>query len=223
MRARRKRCLRRRVPAMSPCSSTAMTARASCAHLESLCKRHGMPPPPAGATHLRASLGALRLKWERHGEFSGYLIIAPGAASRPFGEPAATLMPADWLSVGAGAHHRRGARGHRRRRAWHATPRRWPSISVAMRWSARALPKARVRCSPISASTPTASRAGWCWIEGLTQGQAGRTRAAAGGDRGLPAAGAAGLADCAPADAAHACHRARAGAAHRRPGAGAGR
>jgi uncharacterized membrane-anchored protein len=68
------------------------------AHLEALCKRYAIPLPPSGATHFRASLGALRLKWERHGEFSGYLIIAPGAAALPFVEPAATLMPAEWLS-----------------------------------------------------------------------------------------------------------------------------
>jgi uncharacterized membrane-anchored protein len=69
------------------------------AHLEALCRRHAIPLPPSGATHFRASLGALRLKWERHGEFSGYLIIAPGAAARPFAEPAALLMPADWLAA----------------------------------------------------------------------------------------------------------------------------
>ena len=69
------------------------------AHLEALCKRYAIPVPPAGANHWRAQLGTLRLKWERHGEFSGYLIIAPGAAVRPFAEPAATLMPADWLSA----------------------------------------------------------------------------------------------------------------------------
>ncbi|MCU0919091.1 MAG: DUF3422 domain-containing protein [Burkholderiaceae bacterium] len=68
------------------------------AHLEALCKSFAVPLPPSGATHFRASLGALRLKWERHGEFSGYLIIAPGAAALPFVEPAATLMPAEWLS-----------------------------------------------------------------------------------------------------------------------------
>ncbi len=68
------------------------------AHLDSLCQRHAIPGPPAGATHFRAQLGALRLKWERHGEFSGYLIVAPGAA-RPFTEPAALLMPAEWLSA----------------------------------------------------------------------------------------------------------------------------
>jgi uncharacterized membrane-anchored protein len=68
------------------------------AHLEALCRRYAIPLPPSGATHFRASVGAFRLKWERHGEFSGYLIIAPGAATRPFVEPAAMLMPAEWLS-----------------------------------------------------------------------------------------------------------------------------
>jgi uncharacterized membrane-anchored protein len=69
------------------------------AHLEALCARFAIPAPRADATHLRASFGNLRLKWERHGEFSGYLIIAAGAASRPFAEPAAALMPPDWLAA----------------------------------------------------------------------------------------------------------------------------
>jgi len=69
------------------------------AHLEKLCRRFAVPVPPPGATHHRFSIGAVRLKWERHGEFSGYLFIAPAAASRPFAEPAATLVPADWLSA----------------------------------------------------------------------------------------------------------------------------
>lgn len=68
------------------------------AHLQALCRRHAQPAPPDGATHWRASLGALRLKWERHGEFSGYLSIAAGAAARPFAEPAAAAI-ADWLAA----------------------------------------------------------------------------------------------------------------------------
>jgi uncharacterized membrane-anchored protein len=69
------------------------------AHLEALCTRHAQPAPPAGANHWRAQLGELRLKWERHGEFSGYLLIAPGAAAQPFAEPAAALLPGDWLTA----------------------------------------------------------------------------------------------------------------------------
>jgi uncharacterized membrane-anchored protein len=69
------------------------------AHLGALCQRHGVAGPPADATHWRISLGAGRLKWERHGEFSGYLLIAPGASARPFAEPAVALLPADWLAA----------------------------------------------------------------------------------------------------------------------------
>lgn len=68
------------------------------AHLEKLCQRFAVAPPPKGATHFRATFAAVRLKWERHGEFSGYLLIAPGSPAKPFTEPAATLLPSDWLS-----------------------------------------------------------------------------------------------------------------------------
>jgi uncharacterized membrane-anchored protein len=69
------------------------------AHLEALCRRHAVAPPPPGATHFRASFGALRLKWERHGEFSGYLMIVAGAAASPFAEPAALALPGEWLGA----------------------------------------------------------------------------------------------------------------------------
>jgi uncharacterized membrane-anchored protein len=68
------------------------------AHLEKLCRRFAVSGPPAGATHFRATFGSMRLKWERHGEFSGYLIIAPGTAAQPFAQPAATTLPSDWLA-----------------------------------------------------------------------------------------------------------------------------
>jgi uncharacterized membrane-anchored protein len=73
--------------------------RRELAHLEALCRRHALPAPPADANHWRAQLGDLRLKWERHGEFSGYLMITADAAATPFAEPAASLLPADWLQA----------------------------------------------------------------------------------------------------------------------------
>ena len=74
------------------------------AHIAALCARHGVPPPVAGATHFRAQLGPLRLKWERHGEFSGYTFIAPGAVGdTPFDGQAAALLPAQWLAATPGA------------------------------------------------------------------------------------------------------------------------
>ncbi len=73
------------------------------AHIAELCEAHGVEPPASGATHFRTSLGALRLKWERHGEFSGYTVIAPGIGERPFSEVAASLLPAGWLAALPGA------------------------------------------------------------------------------------------------------------------------
>ena len=73
------------------------------AHLARLCRESGAAPPPAGATHWRADIGGLRLKWERHGEFSGYLFIAPGTADRPFADPPTARLPAGWLAGIPGA------------------------------------------------------------------------------------------------------------------------
>ena len=68
-------------------------------HLETLCQRYAVAAPTASATHFRANLGALRLKWERHGEFSGYTFLAVGEPGAPFAEPAADLLPAGWLGA----------------------------------------------------------------------------------------------------------------------------
>jgi uncharacterized membrane-anchored protein len=67
-------------------------------HLQALCKRHDVPVPPNEATHYRATLGDVRLKWERHGEFSGYTFGIEGSASAPFVETAASMLPAAWLT-----------------------------------------------------------------------------------------------------------------------------
>jgi uncharacterized membrane-anchored protein len=67
-------------------------------HLELLCQRHAVAAPDAAATLFRATLGALRLKWERHGEFSGYTFIVDGVGGEPFTDPAAALLPEGWLA-----------------------------------------------------------------------------------------------------------------------------
>ncbi len=69
------------------------------AHLARLCARHDVVPPAAGLTQYSAQLGAVRLKWERHGEFSGYTVFAPGRSERPFAEPASSLLPEGWLAA----------------------------------------------------------------------------------------------------------------------------
>ena len=69
------------------------------AHLEALFQHFGVEPPAPGATHLSLSLGPLRLKWERHGEFSGYTFIVEGPASPPFVQTAVQRLPVGWLAA----------------------------------------------------------------------------------------------------------------------------
>jgi len=68
-------------------------------HLARLCQRFDVAAPLVGATQFTAQLGDLRLKWERHGEFSGYTLFAAGTAAANFDETAAALLPAGWLQA----------------------------------------------------------------------------------------------------------------------------
>ncbi|HET7032291.1 MAG TPA: DUF3422 domain-containing protein [Casimicrobiaceae bacterium] len=68
-------------------------------HLGELCRAFGVAPPVADASHFSASLGALRVKWERHTEFSGYAFFAPGDSGEGFGEPASAVLPGGWLAA----------------------------------------------------------------------------------------------------------------------------
>ena len=70
------------------------------AHLKALCESFGMPGPSDIATHLSTTLGGLQVKWERHGEFSGYTFAAIGEGSHDghFGSTAIKHLPEDWLA-----------------------------------------------------------------------------------------------------------------------------
>lgn len=71
-------------------------------HLTRLCLQRGVSPPAENATHFRTDIGALRLKWERHGEFSGYTFSVAGAEGKHFAEAAASLLPTGWLAAAPG-------------------------------------------------------------------------------------------------------------------------
>jgi uncharacterized membrane-anchored protein len=73
------------------------------AHLGALCARHAVPGPGDSATHFSAALGALRVKWERHGEFSGYTFFTPGRSPEPYSEPPTSRLPPGWLASVPGA------------------------------------------------------------------------------------------------------------------------
>lgn len=71
-------------------------------HLAQLCRPCGVEPPSTGVTQFSADLGELRLKWERHGEFSGYMFIAKGPAlddASAFAVPASNGLPPGWLAA----------------------------------------------------------------------------------------------------------------------------
>jgi len=68
------------------------------AHLVRLCERGGVHPPPPGASHFVADLGAYRVKYERHTEFSGYTFFLRGRSRDHFTETAIAAAPADWVA-----------------------------------------------------------------------------------------------------------------------------
>ena len=69
------------------------------AHLARLCAHFDVAAPSEGSSHHSAQFGLLRLKWERHGEFSGYTLYTPWTGQDGFAEPAADLLPPGWLQA----------------------------------------------------------------------------------------------------------------------------
>jgi uncharacterized membrane-anchored protein len=57
------------------------------AALAALCAAHGAEAPAAGAKHHLAEIGALRLRWEQHSEFTTYSLASEDLPDTPF-EPA---------------------------------------------------------------------------------------------------------------------------------------
>lgn len=74
-----------------------LTAAEERAFLTELLAPHGAEPPGDGATHLSRELGGLKLKWERHSEFSTFTFLRFDAFDSPFAGSALELVPADWL------------------------------------------------------------------------------------------------------------------------------
>jgi uncharacterized membrane-anchored protein len=64
-----------------------------------LARSHGAASlPEPGATHYSADLGGFRVRWERHSEFTRFMVVASGLGEDPFAEPAAAVLPAGWLA-----------------------------------------------------------------------------------------------------------------------------
>ena len=71
-------------------------------HLLRLCREYGAPEPAEGATHFAIDLGPMRLRWERHTEFSTYTFIRRAPFDDPFAEPVVGFLPRDWLAGAPG-------------------------------------------------------------------------------------------------------------------------
>lgn len=70
--------------------------------VRALCEAMHQAPPASDATHHSVDLGAFRLRWERHTEFSTYTFFITGVASdprAPFAETALEAVPTDWLET----------------------------------------------------------------------------------------------------------------------------
>lgn len=67
------------------------------AHLVELCRHFGQSLPADDGKQGRFRLGDLRLKVERHEEFTRYEFILTGMAADPFAAPAISYVPAEWV------------------------------------------------------------------------------------------------------------------------------
>lgn len=73
------------------------SASAELQHLARLLEAHGAEPPGQGAIYCSRDLGGIRLRWERHSEFSTYTFLRFDTPTGPFAENAVDLVPTDWL------------------------------------------------------------------------------------------------------------------------------
>jgi uncharacterized membrane-anchored protein len=67
-------------------------------HVASLCESFGVAAPSPNASHFATNLASLRMKWERHSEFSGFTFVAAGRSATPFSDPPIHRLPRGWLA-----------------------------------------------------------------------------------------------------------------------------
>ncbi len=68
-----------------------------------LCDRLGCEPPSRQTSNFVAECASVRLRWERHGEFSSYTFSAPHAGAEPFSRPAIDRLPKEWIGALSGS------------------------------------------------------------------------------------------------------------------------
>ena len=89
----------------TPCALTYVTRlpdrtdgeRPSVETISRLLEGFGIEPPPATAKHLTADVDDLRLRWERHTEYSRYTLARPGEPETPFVNMPGDVISTDWF------------------------------------------------------------------------------------------------------------------------------
>lgn len=68
-------------------------------HLAALCEKYDVPPPKVGSNHFIADMGAFRVRWERHTEFSTFTFFRSENIQEPFSYPVINYVPKDWIKA----------------------------------------------------------------------------------------------------------------------------
>ena len=71
---------------------------AELAHIASMCTSCGVNPPAPSASQFSWQVGRLQLRWERHGEFSGFTFTEGGNPGTAFEGGPVALLPEGWLA-----------------------------------------------------------------------------------------------------------------------------
>lgn len=66
--------------------------------LRTLAAQHGHTLPLQPASHIALTLGDCKLKWERHTEYSRYVIAVENGCDPPFSTPAIAALPEEWVA-----------------------------------------------------------------------------------------------------------------------------
>jgi uncharacterized membrane-anchored protein len=72
-------------------------------HIRVLAQRYSVASPSDNATCYYQDFGQFEFRWERHTEFSSYMVIVPILGDKPFTKTALALLPTDWLDQLGGA------------------------------------------------------------------------------------------------------------------------
>lgn len=65
--------------------------------LRTLAAGYGHELAVSPASHITLTLGACKLKWERHTEYSRYVVAIDGGCDPPFSKPAIEVLPKEWV------------------------------------------------------------------------------------------------------------------------------